>query len=169
MIKLALISITILFLVITGISLFIPSHVRISKIAELRIDSTTLWNNIDDLRQWEKWNPFFRNFGEKKVIYLDTANGIWNALQVESTTVRKKGIIDGDHVMEMQNGQRSPVICGWRCAVNTEKPGTVTLQWYMDFKLGWLPWHKFGSLLYEKKYGTIMEAGLANLKYILEK
>ena len=169
MIKLALISICILFLVITCISLFIPSHVRISKIVEMRTDSATLWNNIDDLRQWEKWNPFFKDFGEKKVIYLDTSNGIWNALKVESTPVLKKGIIDGDHIMQMQNGQHSPVISGWHCVVNPGSPGTVTVQWYMDFKLGWLPWHKFGSLLYEKKYGTLMEAGLMNLKYILEK
>jgi hypothetical protein len=34
----------------------------------------------------------------------------------------------------------------------------------MDFKLRWYPWEKFSSLLLEKRYGPVMEQGLAKLK-----
>lgn len=43
-------------------------------------------------------------------------------------------------------------------------PNTVTVQWYMDFDLGWLPWKKFSGLLLEKRYGPMMEQGLERLK-----
>jgi hypothetical protein len=39
----------------------------------------------------------------------------------------------------------------------------------MQFKLRWYPWEKFASLLFEKQYGTQMEAGLNKLKAYLEK
>jgi hypothetical protein len=34
----------------------------------------------------------------------------------------------------------------------------------MDFRLRWYPWQKFGSLLYEDTYGTMMQQGLQKLK-----
>ncbi|HVE60520.1 MAG TPA: hypothetical protein VNA26_01785 [Chitinophagaceae bacterium] len=38
----------------------------------------------------------------------------------------------------------------------------------MDFHLKWYPWQKFSSLLYEERYGTMMQNGLTNLKEITE-
>jgi hypothetical protein len=38
----------------------------------------------------------------------------------------------------------------------------------MDFRLRWYPWEKFSSLLFEKQYGTQMEAGLESLKQLAE-
>jgi Polyketide cyclase / dehydrase and lipid transport len=168
MIKLAFLSIIIIFLLITGISLFIPSHIRISKAINMRTTPEKVWEQVDDLGKWEQWNPFFSNLANKKVEYLDTSNGKWNAVKVETTTVKWKEKGAGEHIAEMQNGVRSPVFSGWKCIENSEAD-SITVQWYMDFKLGWVPWEKFGSLFYEKKYGSQMEIGLTNLKRMLEK
>jgi len=55
-----------------------------------------------------------------------------------------------------------PVISGFK---TIRHPGdSLTLQWYMDFKLKWYPWEKFRSLFYENIYGVQMEQGLHNLK-----
>jgi hypothetical protein len=56
-------------------------------------------------------------------------------------------------------------ITGWN-VMHTAYPGTVTVQWYMDFRLRWYPWEKFSGLLFEKRYGPVMEKGLENLKNI---
>src|SRR5688572_16386083 len=38
---------------------------------------------------------------------------------------------------------------GWNI-LDSGLPNTVTVQWYIDFDLGWLPWQKFSGLLLEK-------------------
>jgi Polyketide cyclase / dehydrase and lipid transport len=168
MIKLAFLSIIILFLLVTTISLFIPSHIRISKAINMRTRPEKVWEQVDDLGKWEQWNPFFSNLANKKVEYLDTSNGKWNAVKVETTTVKWKEKGGKEHIAEMQNGKRSPVFSGWKC-IEYSGADSITVQWYMDFRLRWVPWEKFGSLFYEKKYGSQMEIGLSNLKTMLEK
>jgi Polyketide cyclase / dehydrase and lipid transport len=167
-IKLALFSFIILFLVITGISLFIPSHIRISRAVDIRTKPDSVWQQVDDLRKWEQWNPFFDNLATKKIEYLDTANGKLNAIKVETTTVKWAEKKSDEHIAEMKNDNRQPVISGWKCMGNSGAD-LITVQWYMDFKLHWYPWEKFGSLMFEKSYGSQMEKGLTNLKTLLEK
>lgn len=48
-------------------------------------------------------------------------------------------------------------------------PNTVTVQWYMDFHLGWLPWKKFSGLVLEKRYGSLLEQGLDKLRITISK
>jgi hypothetical protein len=35
--------------------------------------------------------------------------------------------------------------------------------------LNWTPWEKFGSITFDKQFGTPMEASLNNLKKLMEK
>ena len=168
LIKLAFISVIVLFLIITGISLFIPSHVRISKAINIHTTSNSVWTQVDNLYKWEQWNPLFSNLASKKVEYLDTSDGMLNAVKVETTVIKWKEKKEDEHIAEMKNGSRNPVISGWRC-IQYNNADSITVQWYMDFKLKWYPWEKFGSLLFESTYGSQMEKGLSNLKNLLEK
>jgi len=174
MIKLALISFIILFGMITAISMLIPSHIRISKAINIKTVADSVWNQLDDLRKWESWNPFFNNLSAKQVTYLDTADGKLNAVKVETTTIRWKEKNPEEHMAEMMSGNRLPVMSGWKCISNRQADSyaasdSVTVQWYMDFRLRWYPWEKFASLMLEKSYGSKMELGLTNLKVLLEK
>src|SRR5690242_15928120 len=57
LIKLAFISIIFLFLLITGISLFIPSHIRISKAINIKADKDSVLAQIKDPAKWKNWYP----------------------------------------------------------------------------------------------------------------
>ena len=70
---------------------------------------------------------------------------------------------DSEVVVQMQQGNKPPVISGWKFH-EFPNADSLTLQWYMDFRLKWYPWQKFGSLFYENTYGRMMEEGLTNLK-----
>jgi hypothetical protein len=59
------------------------------------------------------------------------------------------------------------MISGWN-VYSTTRPNIYTVQWYMDFHLGWWPWDKFSGLLLEKRNGPAMEKGLDKLKKIME-
>jgi hypothetical protein len=143
-----LISVVFLFLLITAFSLFIPSHIRISRAINIAPDKTVVWNAVTDTRQWKRWNPPFMN----------------DSLQAEHE-IRVKPLqqTDSSFLVQLQQGDKRPLTNGWQLYRHTVTD-SLTLQWYMDFDLKWYPWQKFGSLFYESTYGTMMEQGLANLK-----
>jgi hypothetical protein len=141
--KLLFISILFFALLITGISLFFPSHVRISKATDLAGTKDSVMMQLKDAANWKHWYP---GADSLRILPVITA--------VSDSTV----ICDAD--------KRN--IMGWNLyPANT--PNMVTVQWYMDFKLRWYPWEKFSSMLLEGRYGPMMEKGLSSLKKWMEK
>ena len=115
-----------------------------------------------------------KDAGGKKMEFLDTSNGLWSSVKIETTTIRITSKTLSEHQAEMQSGSHRPVINGWVCitnpsAANYAEGDSLTLQWYMDFHLHWYPWEKFSSLMLEKQFGPDMESGLENLKSLLER
>ncbi|MBL0154564.1 MAG: SRPBCC family protein [Chitinophagaceae bacterium] len=172
-IKLAILSVFVFALLITGISLFFPSHIRISKAVNIKTTPDAVWKQVDDIRNWPAWNPLMQGAAGKKTTYTDTSGGHWKQIQIEGTTISILNPVNGEHQASMQSGSRRAVINGWACfgdPANTSTPGadSLTVQWYMDFHLHWYPWEKFSSLMLEKNYGPAMEEGLTRLKQLLQ-
>src|SRR6478672_236613 len=57
-VKLVLISAVILFLLITALSLLLPSHVRISRAIDISASKEKIIPFVADLQEWKKWNRF---------------------------------------------------------------------------------------------------------------
>ncbi len=161
-IKLGFISLIVFALLITGISLFIPSHIRISKATDISANKDSVMQQIADAANWRKWYP-----GADTSAFYREANKI-------------KGIITGDkQALIIKETNDSAVLTvnagpnskrgesGWNI-FSGSTPNIVTVQWFMDFHLRWYPWEKFSSLLLEKRYGPMMENGLQKLKGLLE-
>jgi hypothetical protein len=146
-IKLALLSFFLIFLLITGMSLFIPSHIRISKATNLSASKEVVYRLINDTAQWKTWHPWFQASPE-----LITKIGVEWKLKNDSVTT----------VQLTQLGKKT-LLNSWQWH-RYASSDSVTLQWYMDFYPRWYPWEKFSSLFYEANYGTVMEKGLNNLK-----
>lgn len=149
LIKLFLLSIFFLFLIVTGVSLMIPSHIRISKAVNIYTSKDSLFALIADTLKWKEWHPAF--------IPGDSTP------KFPAVHIRLKTQNDSEIIMRLQQANKPEVINGWR--IYSHSPAdSLTLQWYMDFHLQWYPWQKFGSLFYENTYGMMMEKGLENLK-----
>ena len=146
-IKLGIISIIVFSLLITFISLFFPSRVRISKAIDINADRTTVMLQLKDTAKWRNWYP-----------------GADSALVLPVITVVTDSSVNAETYLE--NGRKG--ITGWNVYV-TSLPRTVTVQWYMDFRLRWYPWEKFSGLLLEKRYGPVMESGLERMKELIGK
>ena len=151
LLKLALISFIVFFGIITAMSLAIPSNIRISKAINVKGDATTIFPLITDRQAWPRWHPAFKG------------GNIDSLLQQNKITLTP--LLSNDSVVTVQWQQEGnrPVINGWQLH-QFAGADSSTLQWYMDLSLPWYPWHKFGSLFYEKTYGVMMEEGLSNLK-----
>jgi hypothetical protein len=156
-----------LFLIITGISLLIPFHVRISRAINVLGTPAEVWEQVDNMQEWKNWNPFFTSISPDKIRYSDTVNGKPAAMEVRNTFIQWKEIKSDEHIAVMQKPGYKPILNGWKC-ISYAGTNSTTVQWYMDFQLRWYPWEKFASLLFEKSYGTRMEQGLNNIKNLVE-
>ncbi len=144
-IKLAIISVVVFSLLITMISMFFPSRVRISRAIDINTDRKTIMLQLRDTANWMKWYP-----------------GADSALVLPRITAITDSSVSAETYME--NGRKG--VTGWNVYV-AALPRTVTVQWYMDFRLRWYPWEKFSGLLLEKRYGPVMERGLERMKELI--
>src|SRR5688572_15714087 len=107
--KLGLISFVILFLLVTGISLFIPSHVRVSRAINMSANKDAVINQIKNPATWRNWYPG-----------LDTAQLYYEAGVAKGVTITnpKANIIitkeSADEIVAEFRSNRRPVINGWK-------------------------------------------------------
>jgi hypothetical protein len=148
LIKLALLSFVFMFLVLTGISLFIPSHIRISRATNLLAERDSIFMLVNDSSRWKLWNPLFQGSAHIPVPEIQT-----KVLEKSDTLTRLEFFTPG----------KKSLLSSWELH-RYSSTDSVTLQWYMDFHNKWYPWEKFRSLFYEKTYGSMMEQGLINIK-----
>jgi len=161
LIKLAIISVIVLFLLITVISLLIPSHISISRAANFPANDTIVYQSTRDLSKWKNWHPALKSISENEI-----RSGA-DQLEVRGTTIILKDATNDEITVSMAEDKGRPVWTGFKFI---KHPGidSTTVQWHMDFKLRWYPWEKFRSLFYENIYGVQMEQGLSNLKKLSE-
>jgi len=158
-VKLIIISFVILFGIITIISLFIPSNVQISKAVEINATKDSVMQQLADPMNWKNWYPsdanveFLQVDGKIRGIMLDGSTRLM-------ITEKKEGEVTANYLA----GSRD-ISTGWKVVPASNSAG---VEWYMKFHLEWYPWKKFSSLLFEKRYGPVMEKGLNNLKTYLE-
>jgi len=72
LIKLAFISITFFALLITGISLFFPSQVTISKAINIGVSRDSILNQIRNIDNWKKW---YAGFDTLPLVAVEQKNG----------------------------------------------------------------------------------------------
>ena len=147
-----------LFLVMTLLSLLIPSRVKVSRTT--LINNTTKAKVVEQLAilsNWKNWHPALKAIPENEIQVLSGSS-----VKIRGTTIAITGRKDDELITEMVAGEGRPVTSGFKTI--RHQGDSSTLQWYMDFKLRWYPWEKFRSLFYENIYGVQMEEGLNNLK-----
>lgn len=163
-IKLAFISFLILFLLVTGITLFIPSQVRISRAVNIKADSGTIIAQINDIRNWKNWYPGFDSLMVNKPL---EEKGRVIFAEVKGSQIELKQDSANHVTARFNKADAQQTNMGWQ-VITHEGSDLVTVQWYIDFKLKWYPWEKFSSLSFEARYGSMLETGLATLKSFLE-
>lgn len=161
--KLAIISFIILFLLMTGISLFIPPHIRVSRALQINSPEQRILDVIDDPASWKYWFPG----ADSAMLYQENGRArgvVLNANQNRYVSLKERK--SDEIIAEYKGIKQKKVLTGW--TTHREESGAITVQWYMDFTLRWYPWEKFSSILFEKQYGPGLDEGLARLKRLLE-
>ena len=171
-IKAFLFGITGLFIIITLISLLIPSNVKVSRV--MVINNTTInkvYHQTADLTNWKNWHPMFAtgvaiiNFGNITTGKNASCDIVYN----NKTTHLKITSADSSSVEFIlqslgENDIENNII------LNTMPlPQTVQVEWRTITKLHWYPWDKFYAIFIDKMSGPGYEAALNNLNAYIEK
>lgn len=159
LIKLALISAVVLFIVLLLISLLLPAHLRISRAVDISAAPASVRPLIKDLHDWKDWNHFVMAYGHASV-----KDGRIVADEMTITPTEET-----DSVLRFDWLQASGKKFGSGFVLIGNDTTITTVQWYFDFSVNWYPWEKFQSIVYDQQLGPLMQGSLNKLKEIAEK
>ena len=131
----------------------------------VKSSADSVLNQINDMNKWKEWYP---GFDTLVVVPLLSKDGRLVSGKLSSTVISITESNSEEIKAEFKSGNKNPVLSGWK-AKSYNNSDSLTLQWYLDFKLKWYPWDKFFSLAFDKMYGMQMEEGLRNLKKNVER
>lgn len=157
--------------IITLLSLLIPNKIITAKAITVQGDSTVLFLQISDLKNWKNWHPYFSadtsllKLGASTNKVNDTA--VWmQGLKKYRLHIVKKSYplvqinIEADGEQAVENiFTLMPVV----------EQGNMQVQWQTILHLKWYPWEKFSGIFVEKMAGAGNEAALQSLKNYIEK
>lgn len=159
LIKLGLISVLVLFGIITLMSALLPSTVLVSRAINIQTPGDSVLAVIRDLPHWQLW---MEGMDKPQVMITDSLNA-----GMGETSVKITGITDSTVTAIWTTRNSQPQIATIRLIAAPTQKMTI-VQWQFVQKIRWYPWEKFGSMMNDKIIGTMMERNLQNLKVLLE-
>lgn len=162
-IKLGLISIVFLFVVVTAISLLLPSTIHISRAIDINAPRDSVYVNLSDLSRWKNW-----------LANYDTSNTQLSA----KTTGKGATIIINKTTISIVSGTADKIETAWLSGSKSltgefnifknQESSQLTVQWHFVQHVQWYPWEKFASIVSDKVMSPAMEKSLDNLKQLVE-
>jgi hypothetical protein len=159
-----------LFLLVTLISLLMPSKVVVARGVSMHGDSVKIFNQIADLRNWKNWQPVFKE-NSAGITYGPTTDQVNSYAQwTTGGKVNKLVITDKKYptvtIALQREGEND--VQNMFTLMPVQEQGNMQVQWQSITKLKWYPWEKFGGIFVEKMTGPGYEAGLNSLKEYVE-
>ena len=164
------IGITGLFIVITLLSLLMPSKVMTVRSVVIHATAENVFAEIEDLDKWKHWHPVFRS-DSSNIEISNPSSGI-NAYAAWKSNGRQNKLL----VTEIAEKQLKADFS--RTGENTtdniiavtalKDSNNVQAEWRVLTKLKWYPWEKFSGIFIDKMTGPGYEAALNNLKELVE-
>ena len=164
-IKLAIISFIVLFVILTGIGLLLPSTVRVTRNITIPATQDTLYHYVSDVKYWKLWMEVAKNspvtFISKKTAGAGT-KALIGKQRIDITKANKNEVVT---VWETSSGR---FLTGVFQLADDRTTGSTNLNWYYEQQLNWYPWERIASISNDKIIGPGMEQSLDNLKAIFE-
>jgi len=159
LIKFGLISIIVLFAVLTFVSFFFPSTVIVSRAVDINKPKDSLVGLVKDFNGWHQW---IEGMDQPSVKIKSSTEA-----NLAGTTVN----IDHDSLYTVHSHWKSVKGMKMEGTINliSDHSGKITIvQWQFEQHIRWYPWEKLGSMMSDKILGTMMENNLARLKKLAE-
>lgn len=163
--KLAVISIIVLFSIITCIGLLLPSTVRVTRNITIGASQDTLHHFISDIKYWKLW---LASAKDSPIIFLSArtqGTGTVALINGQEVDIIKATKNDVETLWKSKNGNYQKGI--FQLTRNAAANNT-NINWYFEQRVSWYPWERLSTLSNDKILGPGMEQSLDNLKAITE-
>ncbi len=161
-----------LFAVITIIGLLIPSSVKVSRGIIVSTDSSNVYNELIDVKNWNQWLPWITADSGALVQTSAVTNTPgayfkWQGMKLKSAgkltvqSAKPNEILVLHEIKDMNTSEG-----GFR--IRSISNNTTEVLWYMEYKLKWYPWERFFGIFVDKMIGSAFEQGLEQFRSYAE-
>lgn len=157
------------FVLISAISLLIPSKVVTTKSAIIHAPKEKILAAIIDFQVWRNWHPLFRATPELQISEPSTGVGAhadWTSSSKQNSLRFVELMPDGVKIILDRSGENP--IENILLVLAVEEAGTYHVEWRSLTKLKWYPWEKFAGIFVSDITGPGYEAALNELKKLVE-
>lgn len=153
--KLAVISVVVLFVLLLLMGLLLPSRSIVSRAIDLPAPAAVALPWLSNVNRWSKWMQGLDSFLLKQQsdsVFTFGKTEI-HILQQSDTLIQSKWI----------SGEGYRHLCTMRLIPSSDGQ-LCTLQWQLEQEVGWVPWERLGTTMHEKILGPQMEINLEQLR-----
>ena len=155
------------------VSFFLPSQVHVERSLVIQAPAEKVFDQINTLKNWEKWSPWHKLDPQMKLQYDGAASGVgakytWESTQrnVGSGSLAITRTVPGELIQTAMDFREQGQATG---LFKLERaPEGTKVTWSMDTDLGRNPIAKYFGLVMDKMVGPDFERGLNNLKSVAE-
>ena len=160
-----------LFIVITLLSLLIPSSVKVSRTCLINNTSkASVSKQVANLTNWKNWHPAFKNGDAKIDIIAGEGNGNTSAEIVYGAKSAKVIVTsaDSNNIEFMLQSPGENDILNQILISPISGQTNLQVEWRALNNLKWYPWEKFYGIFIDKLTGPEYDEALKGLKEYLE-
>jgi hypothetical protein len=156
-----------LFIMITLISLLIPSKVMVARGVVIHVSADKIFPQISRLSNWKNWQPVFKGDSVKVTYSADSTSCQWETNGKPSTLVIDSAKDNAVYFSLQQKGETD--VKNILILLPLPDSNSVQVEWRAVTKLRWYPWEKFYGIFIDKLSGPGYDAALNSLKEYVEK
>lgn len=159
-----------LFIVVTLLSLLIPSKIMTSKSVLINAPKDSIHRLVSDLKEWKKWHPIFSQPTSLSNISTPSvgkdASIEWSSEEKQNSIVVTAVTADDFRFNVNRKGERT--VENSIVIVPVEGTTEYLVEWRALNTSSWFPWEKFAGLFVSQITGPGYEAALLGLKTHVE-
>lgn len=164
------IAVTGLFIVITLLSLLMPSKVMTVRSVTIHGTTQQVFQEIKDLQQWKHWHPVFMQ-DSNSISISNPSSGVnafasWNTKGKENKLTITEVLATQVKASLARTGENASE--NILSVTALKDSNNVEAEWRVLTKMKWYPWEKFSGIFVDKITGPGYEAALSNLKVLIE-
>lgn len=160
-----------LFLVMTLLSILIPSNVKVSRTTLINNNTgVKVFEQVSNLSNWKNWHPVFKNNGAKINIISGEGNRNTSAEIIYGDKSAKLLITSADSnsiKFTLQSASENDILNEILIS-SIPNQSNVQVEWRAFNHLKWYPWEKFYGIFIDKLTGPGYDESLKGLKDYLE-
>lgn len=171
LIKAFLTGITGLFIVITLLSLLLPSEIKVSRAVVINASSDKIMSQINDLKNWKNWEPMFASDSVTKIFSSATNQpGSFADITYKDKQAHVQiTSIDSSSIQFLLQAKNEDQINNEINVTRLENNKGQLVEWKALTKLHWYPWDKLYGIFIDRLTGPGYEDALNHLKSFVER